>query len=155
MTNRWLTTFFFSPVLVFGALLVLSESSLAYQPPHSPATSPADRASANTKTAPGAKTANETYCVIQIVDEIIPVTNSEKAKRIKQEEDNYKSASKKYQDAKKDKNNHDPKPDKKDYTVKVLKAGFKTKDDAQKFADDKIQERDKGKDKKTTAGNTW
>ena len=153
MTNKWLRTCFFSPVLVFGILLVLSESSLALQPPRGSGTLPTDRAPANARTPPVAK--NESYSVIQIGEDIKVVSSSDKIKLTKQADDDYKKALKNYQDAKKDKNNHDPKPDKKDYTLKVLKASFKTQDDAQKFADDKIKERDKGKDKKTTAGNTW
>ena len=153
MTNKWLTTCFFSPVLVFGILLVLSESSQAYQTQHSPATSPAERTPAH------AKTANETYCVIQIGEDIKVVTSSEKTSLTKQADEDLKKALKNYQDAKKDKNNHDAntlkKPDKKDYTVKLLKANFKTQDEAQKFADDKIKKRDKGNAKKTTTGNTW
>ena len=159
MTNKWLTTCFISLVFVIGIFLALSESSQAYQYQHSPATSPADRTPAHAKTAPAAKTANETYSVIQIGEDIKVVTNSEKTSITKKADEDYKSDMKKYNDARKDKKNADAnslkKPDKKDYTVKVLKASFKTQDDAQKFADDKIKERDKGSAKKTTAGNTW
>jgi hypothetical protein len=151
-------TCFFSPVLVFGILLVLSKSSQAYQTQHSPATSPADRTPANAKTAPGAK--NETYYVVQIGEDIKVVSSSEKTNLTKRADEDYKLDLKKYNDAKKDKNNHDAntlkKPDKiKDYTVKILKANFKTQDEAQKFADDKIKERDKGTTKKTTNTNNW
>jgi hypothetical protein len=157
MTNRWLMTCFFSPVIVFCTLLVLSDSSLAYQPPHGPGASSTDHATPNTKTTPLAK--NESYSVIQIGEDIKVVSSSEKIKLTKQTDEDYKSDLKKYNDAKKDKKNPDAnslkKPDKKDYTVKVLKSAFKTQEDAQKFADDKIKDRDKGSAKKTTAGNTW
>jgi hypothetical protein len=151
MINKWLTTCFFSPVLVFGILLVLSNSSQAYQNQHSPATSPADRTPANTRTAPAAK--NETYSVIQYREDIRVIASSKKTETTKNADADYKSALSKYQDAKKDKNNHDPKPDKKEYIVKVLKAGFKTQEDAQKFADDKIKEREECNTKKTTNTN--
>ncbi|MGA2798387.1 MAG: hypothetical protein ABSE63_12465 [Thermoguttaceae bacterium] len=157
MTNKWRLTCFFSPVLVFGILLVLSKSSQADQPPHGPGTSPADRASASTKTTPGAK--NETYYVVQIGEDIKVVTNTEKTSIKKKSEDDYKSDLKKYNDAKKDKKNADAnslkKPDRKDYDVKVFPKTFKTQDEAQKFADDKIKERDKGNAKKTTNTNNW
>lgn len=152
-------TCFFLPVLVICILLVLSESSRAYQAQHPLATSPADRTPVHAKTAPGAKTANETYSVIQIGEDIKVVSNSEKISLTKRADEDYKSDLKKYNDAKKDKNNHDAntlkKPDKKDYTVKILKANLKTQDEAQKFADDKIKERDKGNSKKTTNTNNW
>jgi hypothetical protein len=157
MTRKWSMTCFFSPVLVFGILLVISESSQAFQTQHCTTTSPADRTSAHAKAAPVAK--NETYSVIQIGEDIKVVTTSEKTSLTKKAQDDYKTDLKKYQDAKKDKKNTDANslkmPDKKDYTVKVLKASFKTQDDAQKFADDKINERDKGNAKKPTSANNW
>ncbi len=159
MTKKWRTTFSFLPLVVFSILLVPSKSTLAYQPPHGPGTLPADHAAGHAKGAPGAKTANEPYAVIQIGEDIKVVANSEKINLTKKADEDYKSDLKRYNDAKKDKSNHDAntlkKPDKKDYTVKVLKAGFKTQEDAQKFADDKIKEREKGNAKKTTTGNTW
>ena len=157
MTKKWLMTCFFSPVIFFGILLVLSKSAQAYQP-HGGAIAPADRTPPHAKPAPGAK--NETYSVVQIGEDIRVVTSTEKTNLTKKALDDYKADYKKYQDAKKDKKNADANslkmPDKKDYTVKVLKASFKTQDEAQKFADDKIKERDKDKGtKKTTTGSTW
>jgi hypothetical protein len=158
MTHKWSMTCFFSPVLVLGILLVISESSQAFQTQRSPATSPADRTPANTKTAPVAK--NETYSVIEYREEISVLANSKKTEYKKKADADYQSDLQKYNDARKDKKNADAssqkKPEKKDYVVKVLKAGFKTQDEAQKFADDKIKEQnDKGNAKKTTAGSTW
>jgi hypothetical protein len=158
MTKKCLASCFLSPVLVFGIFLILSNNSQAYQAQRVPATSPADRTQAHAKTTTAANK-NESYSVVQIGEDIKVITSTEKTTLTKKAEDDYKKDLKNYQDAKKDKNNHEAnalkKPDHKDYTVKILKANFKTQDDAQKFADDKIKERDKGATKKTTAGNTW
>ncbi len=151
MTKKWQTIRFFSPLVVFGVYLALSQSALAYQHPgqQPPPTS------AHGRTAPGAK-ANETYCVIQIGEDIKVASSSETNNLKKKAKDDFKADLKKYNDDKKDKKNHDAnlkKPEEKDYVVKVLKLGFKAQEDAQKFADDKIKERDKGPEKKTTASN--
>jgi hypothetical protein len=113
-----------------------------------------DRGTARTKTG---KTGNETYSVIQVSEDVKVISSMDKATMQKKYDDDYKQDLKKYNEAKKDKKNTDAatlkKPDKlKDYTVKMLKGGFKTQEDAQKYADDKIQERDKGSKKPADAG---
>jgi hypothetical protein len=154
MTKKWRTTFYISPLLVSGILIAFSSSSLAYQPPATHGNTRMPNAA-----APGARVANETYSVVQIGEEIKVVSASEKKTLIKKLEDDYKLDTKKYTDAKKDKKNADAnslkKPDKKDYTIKILKANFKTQDEAQKFADDKIAERDKGAKKSTDESKKW
>jgi hypothetical protein len=104
--------------------------------------------------AAGSKSAPETYEVVEIGTEIRVVSKSGLNALKKQYDDSYKSDTKKYLDAKK--TSHDAngmkKPDKKDYTVKPLKSNFKTQEEAQKFANDKIEEREQG-GKKTP--NNW
>jgi hypothetical protein len=143
-------------LLVSGILIAFSSITLAYQPPSYGGVGNARMPNA---AGPGARVANETYSVVQIGDEIKVVSASEKKTLIKKLEDDYKLDTKKYADAKKDKKNADAnslkKPDKKDYTIKVLKANFKTQEDAQKFADDKIKERDKGAKKSTDNSKKW
>jgi uncharacterized spore protein YtfJ len=153
MTKKWRTTYFISSLVIFG-ILTLSKSPWAYQTREGGNQTPG-----HAKAAAGAKMANETYSVIMVGDEIKVVTTSEKTSLIKKYKDEYKQDLKKYQEAKKDKSNHDAntlkKPDEKDYTVKVLKGSFKTQEDAQKFADDKIKERDKGAKKSTDESKKW
>lgn len=152
MTKKWL-----AGVAFLGAILfAVSVGDAAYQgggvlQPTPPAH--------GRPAAAGPKQPNETYAVVQVGEDIKVVSNSEKATLKKRADDDYKADLKKYNDDKKNKNNHDAstskKPDKKDYEVKILKANIKTQDEAQKFADEKNKERDKGGAKKTSAANNW
>lgn len=141
-------------MVAFG-ILALTKTSLAYQP-RGAGGAPLDRGAARAKTG---KSANETYIVIQIGEEISVIAGTDKNSTQKKYDESYKRDLKNYQDTKKDKNNHDPntlkKPDKKDYTIKVLKGNFKTQEDAQKFADEKIKERDKDGKKTGDDGKKW
>ncbi|MGD0518728.1 MAG: hypothetical protein ABSA26_14430 [Thermoguttaceae bacterium] len=152
MTNKWQRTYFLSSLVIFS-ILALSKSSWAYQTHGGGTQTPV-----HAKAAAGDKNAKETYAVIQVGEDIRVISTSEKAGLQKKYDEEYKQDLKKYQEAKKDKNNHDAntkKPDKKDYTIKVLKGSFKTQEDAQKFADDKIKERDKGAKKSTDESKKW
>lgn len=156
-------SFFFSPLMVCAILTALPDSSAGYQQlsPHGTGTLNNDRVSQNTRmpnaTAPGARGAKETYAVVAVGDDVRVVTQSSIASLKKQNEDDYKQDTKKYQEAKKDKNNPVAnklkKPDKKDYTVKSLKSNIKSKEEADKFADEIIKERGKSGGKKTSTGN--
>ena len=151
MQKKSLAARFFSVLLAHGIIVVLAPGIYAYQGPISP-TPPT-----HGRPATAAKAANETYAVVQVGEDIKVVSSSEKATLKKKADEDYKADLKKYNEDKKGKNNHDTsaskKPDKKDYDIKVLKASFKTQEEAQKFADEKIKEREKGGTKKTTAAN--
>jgi hypothetical protein len=99
----------------------------------------------------------ELYAVISINDEIKVVSKLEVKNEQKKLDEEFKQELKRYQDDKKDSKNHDSsslkKPDKKDFTLKTLKATFKTREEAQKYADDVIQKKSKSGTKKTTANN--
>jgi hypothetical protein len=155
MTNKWRTTSFVSLLFVFGIIFAFSSSSSAYQQPGTHAAPPTTRTPAVT---PGAKAAKETYSVVSVGDEIKAVSSAEKLALTKKLKEDYKLELKKYTDAKKDKKNPDSnslkKPDEKDYIVKILKANFKSQEDAQKFADEEVQKRSKT-GKKTASNNNW
>jgi len=152
-----LPSFFFSSLIVVGVFVILTaafgqQRSFAYQQqtPHKSGASTADRGSQSNRT-----TATEIYAVVDISDEIKVMLKSDIKIQQKKLDLDYKQDMNKYQEAKKDKKNPDAnilkKPDKKDYTVKTLRANFKTKEDAQKFAEEKIQEREKAAQKTTTS----
>jgi hypothetical protein len=154
MTNKWRTTSFLSLLVVFGLYFASSNSSLAYQQPGTHVTTPANR----TPVAPSSKTAKESYSVVLVGDEVKVVSNTEKLSLTKKLKEDYKQDLKSYTDAKKDKKNPGAnatkKPEEKDYAVKILKANFKSQEDAQKFADEEIQKRSKT-GKKTASNNNW
>ncbi len=148
--------FMISGLIALSILLALPNSSRAYQ-----LTTP-NRTGNMKQAIPGAHKANETYDVVLVGNDVagydIQVVAKSGLNTLKKKlEDEYKQDVKQYQDAKKDKNHRDlnlPKPVKK--TIKTLKSNFKSLAEAQKFADEKIQERDKGDAKKThQTSNKW
>jgi len=99
-------------------------------------------------TAPPKK--NDTFTVIQIGGDISVVPTSSISDKNKSLKTAYDQALKQYNDAKKkDKDTDVPKPDKvKDYTLKILKKGFKTQDEAEEY---RKQEQEKQKN----GDNSW
>jgi hypothetical protein len=162
INNNSRTRFFLSPLVVCGILFVSANSSLAYQQPTYHGAGPSSTPKTPYLASPTVKAANETYDVVAIGTDVansdIKVVAKSTLKALqKQLEDEFNQDKKKYQDAKKDKNNHDAntlKPPVKK-TIKMLKAGFKTQPDAQKYADEKIVERDKANGKKTADNKNW
>jgi hypothetical protein len=93
----------------------------------------------------------ETYGIVEVGHELQIVSKPSGLKDLKKRlEDEYKSANKAYQDAKKDKNNKGvtlPKPEKK--TIKEIKSGIKTQEKAQEELMKLQADRDRGGDKKS------
>ena len=102
---------------------------------------------------PGATAkSNETYCIVEVGKELQVVSKPNGLKDLKKRiEDDYKTANKAYQDAKKDKANKGvtlEKPEKK--TVKEIKSGIKTEDKAREELQKLQADRDKNGAKKST-----
>jgi hypothetical protein len=170
MNNNQRAFFLVAPLVFLGVIVLLlsdfgQHSSLAYQQA-SPKTSktPNHALAQNTRAAPntrapvtGNQKIKETYTVISIGDEIKVVTKSEVKNEQKRIEDEYKQDMKLYQDSKKIKNKKDAATDKPPVkkTIKILKSNIKTLEEAEKFRDDKIKEREKAGSKKTTSDNKW
>jgi hypothetical protein len=94
---------------------------------------------------PAAKS-NEVYCIVEVGKELQIVTKpkglNELKKRLKEE---FASAKKAYNDAKKDKNNKGVKIEKpEEKTVKEVKSGLKSQEDAQKALEKLVADRTKG-----------
>ncbi len=158
--NRW-TMFFISLLIVFGLLLALPNCSLAYQnqkpAPRYAGTLPLTRgAQINPNAAAPGTHKNEIYDVVSEGEDIKAIRHADLNTERKTLEDGYKEEMKKYQAAKKDKNNHDAStlkmPSKKDYTLKILKSSFKTQEEAQKYVEELLDKK-KGGGKKTIANN--
>jgi hypothetical protein len=95
---------------------------------------------------------SETYCIVEVAKELQVVSKPKGLKDLKKRlDDEFKSATKAYQDAKKDKANKGvtlEKPEKK--TVKELKSGIKTQDKAQEELQKMQAEREKSGGKTST-----
>lgn len=162
MRKSWVTSCIISPLVVFGIFIVMSNNTLAYQQPapHGGGSPTPGHGALNNRTLnatpPASKAVAETYAVVAVGEDIKVFSKTDLKSLPKQLDEDYKLEMKKYQDAKKDKNNrgvNTPKPVKK--TVHSI-SQFKTKEEAQKFADEEIQKRDKGGVKKTTSvTNNW
>ena len=108
---------------------------------------------------PGIKTAaakSEPYAVVQIGDEIKVIRKSEVNEEKKRIAEEYKQKMKTYEEAKKEatKNKEkleEPKPDKRDYTMRVLKSSCKTEQEANDYCEKRKQEEESKTSKKTAA----
>jgi hypothetical protein len=149
MINHWSHNRLFCLAIVFGAYYVLPITALSYQPPNQRNGTTSNRAPVSNRTAaaPGAHTISETYDVVSVGDDIQVVSKSGLITLKKQIKDEYAQELKQYQLDKKDKNRSNlKKPIEKKFTT--LKPNFKNQEDAQKWAEDKIKERDKASQKK-------
>jgi hypothetical protein len=93
----------------------------------------------------------ESFCIVEVDHELQIVSKPSGLKDLKKRlEDDFKTATKAYQDAKKDKNNKGvtlPKPEKK--TIKEIKSGIKTQEKAQDELMKLQADRDRGGNKKS------
>jgi hypothetical protein len=162
--TTWMTVFVSLPIVV-GFALALPDCCSAFQYPKpgtrygaAPLRAGAQPLNPGAANAAGARK-NEIYEVVSIsegsdIKEYKAIRQADFNNEKKTLDDEYKDEMKKYQAAKKDKKNPDAKtlkaPAKR--TLKLVKSGFKSQDDAQKYIDD-LQDKKKGGVRKTTATN--
>ena len=136
MTSYWKT--------MVAGIVVVSASLLVFVPEAS-----AQRTVVQPK--PTAAPSHETYCIVEVDHDLQVVSKPKELKDLKKKlDDDYKTAHKAWQDAKKNKDTKataGEEPKKK--TVKEVKSGFKTQDKANEELQKMLADRDKSGDQKS------